>query len=118
MHNTTCLNCTTEIDGKFCSECGQKSDTHRITAKHFFMHDLLHGVLHVDKGIPFTLKQLFIRPGFAARDYISGKRVQYYNVFYLMFIVLGLIIIVTNRNEELSIFYAGMIRKRPNRLPY
>jgi hypothetical protein len=92
MQNTTCLNCNTPLTGKFCFECGQKADTHRITAKHFFMHDLLHGVFHIERGILFTLKQVVIRPGYSARDYISGKRVSYYNIFYLMVIILGVIL--------------------------
>lgn len=40
-HSTKCLNCNNEIIGKFCHHCGQKTDTHRITAKHFVIHDLL-----------------------------------------------------------------------------
>ena len=43
--------------------------------KHFVMHDLLHGVWHLEKGILFTLKETIIRPGQAALDYIKGKRV-------------------------------------------
>jgi hypothetical protein len=92
MHNTTCLNCDTVLTGKFCHECGQKADTHRITAKHFIMHDLVHGIWHIDKGIPYTLKQAAIRPGYAIRDYIKGRRVKFYNIFYLMLMVLAFIL--------------------------
>lgn len=91
MHSTHCLNCDTELQGKFCYSCGQKADTHRITAKHFIMHDLVHGVWHFDRGMLYTLKSLFIRPGFMAREYIEGKRVQYYNVFYLILLIFPLI---------------------------
>lgn len=89
MHSKNCLNCDTPLGGKFCYECGQKSDTHRITARHFIFHDLVHGVWHLDKGLLFTLKETFTRPGYAAMDYINGKRVRYYNIFYLMILVLG-----------------------------
>ncbi|WP_159801209.1 DUF3667 domain-containing protein [Flavobacterium sp. MK4S-17] len=91
MHK--CLNCNAPLTSKYCADCGQKADTHRITFKHFIIHDIMHGVWHIEKGILFTLKQLFTRPGYAARDYISGKRVQYYNVFYLIIIILGLAVI-------------------------
>lgn len=94
MHNTICLNCDTVLTGKFCHECGQKADTHRITAKHFIMHDLLHGVWHIEKGILFTLKEVFTRPGYAALDYIQGRRVKYYNIFYLILMILGLIYVL------------------------
>lgn len=85
-----CLNCNEKLVGNFCYNCGQKADTHRITTKHFLFHDILHGVWHIDKGILFTLKEAIVRPGQAALDYIKGKRIKYYNVFYLCLILLGL----------------------------
>lgn len=39
--------------------------------------DLLKIYLNLDKGMIFTLKQVFSHPGEAAREYVSGKRVQY-----------------------------------------
>ena len=87
--NALCLNCTETINGKFCINCGQKSDTHRITLKHFLFHDILHGVWHMEKAIFFTTKEVVTRPGFAALDYISGKRIKYYNIFSLIVLILG-----------------------------
>ena len=58
------------------------------------MHDLLHGVWHLEKGILFTLKETITRPGQAALDYIKGKRIRYYNVFYLALLVIGLNILL------------------------
>ena len=55
--NTHCLNCANELSGKYCSECGQKADTHRITFRNFVSHDLLHGTFHIEKGILFTAKE-------------------------------------------------------------
>lgn len=48
----------------------------------------------IDKGILFTLKQVFRRPGRAAMDYIAGKRVNYYNVFYLILLLIGFNVIL------------------------
>lgn len=94
MTNNTCLNCGNKTENKFCSVCGQKTDTHRLTPKHFFFHDIVHGVWHLDKGILFTLKEAITRPGQAALDYIKGKRVRYYNAFYLCLILIGLSILL------------------------
>jgi Protein of unknown function (DUF3667) len=85
-----CLNCNEPISKNFCPNCGQKTDTHKITIKHFIFHDIAHGVWHFEKGILFTLKEALIRPGQAALDYIGGKRVRYYNVFYLSLLMIGL----------------------------
>ncbi len=98
----TCLNCGKRAQENFCSNCGQKTDTHRITLKHFFTHDILHGVWHLDKGILFTIKAILTRPGQAAYDYISGKRVKYYNVFYLILIFIGLNILLVNFQHQIN----------------
>lgn len=96
----TCLNCNATTTGKFCANCGQKTDTHRITFGHFLAHDLLHGVFHLERGILFTLKEAFVRPGKAALDYISGKRIRYYNVFYLSLILIGLAVLIAHTGED------------------
>ncbi len=102
MSATRCLNCNCEIEKNYCSSCGQKTDTHRITVRHFLFHDLMHGVLHIDKGILYTLKEAIIRPGQAALDYIKGKRVRYYNVFYLCLLVIGLHLLLSHFYDSLS----------------
>lgn len=73
MTKKYCLNCDKVLTDQFCSGCGQKADTHRISFKNFISHDVLHGTFHLEKGMLFTAKQALVRPGQAALDYISGK---------------------------------------------
>lgn len=113
MTHQNCLNCEKELTDQFCSGCGQKSDTHRITFKNFIFHDVLHGTFHLDKGILFTARQALVRPGKASLAYISGKRKPYYNVFYLVLIVFGLIIFLGHLFEEIDVFLGG--EKEPER---
>ncbi|HSD13861.1 MAG TPA: DUF3667 domain-containing protein [Flavobacterium sp.] len=108
MHPTNCLNCDTSLSGKFCSNCGQKADTHRITFKHFIMHDVLHGVWHFEKGMLFTAKEALTRPGKAALDYISGKRIRYYNVFFLILLLIGLNIFISHYYDHFREIYTGV----------
>lgn len=89
-HQHACLNCNTTLISAYCHGCGQKADTHRITLSHLIKHDLVHGIWHFDKGLLYTLRESFLRPGYMAMDYIKGKRIKYYNVFYLILIVLGI----------------------------
>ncbi len=103
MTTTHCLNCDKQLVDTFCSGCGQKADTHRITFKNFIAHDVLHGLFHIEKGILFTSKEALLRPGKAALDYISGKRKRYYNVFYLILITFGLILFFRHFYQELSV---------------
>jgi len=102
MTNTNCLNCGKVLSDKFCSGCGQKADTHRITFKNFIFHDVLHGTFHLDRGILFTAKQALTRPGQAALDYIAGKRKPFYNVFYLILITIGLMLFTRHIGDLLN----------------
>lgn len=103
MDHSSCLNCGREVHDKYCSNCGQKTDTHRITFKNFISHDVLHGTFHIEKGILFTAKQALIRPGKAALDYISGKRKPYYNVFLLILLTIGLMLFLRHFYNEILI---------------
>jgi uncharacterized protein DUF3667 len=109
MTSKNCLNCEKELTDNFCSRCGQKADTHRITLKNFIFHDVLHGTLHIEKGILFTAKQALLCPGKAALNYISGRRKRYYNVFYLILITFGLILFLRHFYEELTISKGAVI---------
>lgn len=116
MEHHYCQNCNFDVDNKFCPSCGQKTDTHRIVMKHFLMHDLLHGVWHLEKGILFTLKETIIRPGQAALDYINGKRIRYYNVFYLALLVIGLNVILLHLKDTPIEEATQTVKSGPNKL--
>lgn len=78
-----CKNCHNVFHGKYCNNCGQTADTHRINA-HFLWHDIQHGLLHFDEGIPYSIKQLFTRPGHSIREFIEGKRVRHFKPLSLV----------------------------------
>jgi ribosomal protein L32 len=92
-----CKNCGNEINSqqKFCPNCGQKTDTHHINF-HFLIHELQHGIFHVDKGILFTIKELFVRPGHSIREYINGKRKSHFPPVTLI-MILGAIASLLNK---------------------
>ena len=79
----TCKNCNQTFKGHYCNNCGQPADTHRINA-HFLWHDIQHGLLHFDNGIPYSIKQLFIRPGHSIREFIEGKRIRHFKPLSLV----------------------------------
>ncbi|TDO71264.1 uncharacterized protein DUF3667 [Flavobacterium chryseum] len=82
-----CKNCHQTYIGHYCNNCGQPADTHKINW-HFLWHDIQHGLLHFDKGIPYSIKQLFTRPGHFIREFIEGKRVDHFKPLSLV-VVLG-----------------------------
>ena len=84
-----CQNCNSELNGNFCSHCGQSSDTHRLNF-HFLLHDIQHGLLHIDKGLLYTTKELFTRPGHSIREFLQGKRVKHFKPISLVLILAGI----------------------------
>ncbi|WP_347218157.1 DUF3667 domain-containing protein [Chryseobacterium sp.] len=105
MHNT-CLNCNQPVNTNYCGYCGQKTSTHRYSLKHFIEHDFIHGVWHVDKGILYTIKELFTRPGNSVREYIQGKRVNYFNFVTLLLLTATISSILTHYS---NIDYSALV---------
>jgi hypothetical protein len=81
-----CKNCGNTFEGKFCNNCGQKADTHRLTIKHY-LHETLHTFTHLDTGIIYLIKELARRPGEVVREYVEGARKKYFNP--MQFLILG-----------------------------
>lgn len=70
-----CLNCGTALVGAHCHGCGQKAHLHRTLGA--FLHDLLHGALHLDGKIWRTMPLLIFKPGALTRRYIDGERAKF-----------------------------------------
>lgn len=71
-----CLNCNTEVHGLFCHVCGQPN----IETKESFLtlaKDFVFDIIHFDGKFFHTLKYIFTKPGFVARQYAEGKRTSY-----------------------------------------
>ncbi|MVM36248.1 DUF3667 domain-containing protein [Spirosoma sp. HMF4905] len=89
----TCLNCGQATTSRFCPDCGQRTDTHRINW-HYLGHDVLHSVWHLEGGILFTLKELLTRPGHSIREFLAGKRANHYRPLSLLLILGALLLFI------------------------
>jgi hypothetical protein len=67
-----CKNCTAPINGKYCSNCGQPQELKRVDA-HYIIHEIEH-VLHLEKGILYTIRELLKNPGEGVRQFIAENR--------------------------------------------
>jgi hypothetical protein len=74
-HEAACLNCGTALLGSHCHACGQSAHVHRTMGA--VLHDIMHGVLHLDGKIWHTLPLLAWRPGQLTRRYIDGQRARF-----------------------------------------
>lgn len=67
-----CKNCNTELNSKFCPDCGQPTNLKRIDG-HYIIHEIEH-VLHFERGILYTVRGLITKPGQNIRNYLSENR--------------------------------------------
>lgn len=105
--NTLCKNCNERIEDKFCGNCGQSADTHEINFK-TFLHEIQHGIFHIDKGILYTTRELYKRPGHTIREYIQGKRVQHFKPFAYV-LILSTIYALLNKFSERETFLEAFL---------
>lgn len=60
------------MNEEFCSNCKQNVKPKRIDG-HYILHEIEH-VLHFERGILYTIRELLIRPGENIRHFISENR--------------------------------------------
>lgn len=82
-----CKNCGESTQKNFCSNCGQSVKVGRVNLYHI-LHNFLHGIVHIDSGFFYTMKELTFRPGKTIHDYFEGKRVRLFKPFGYFFILI------------------------------
>ncbi|MCZ4242521.1 DUF3667 domain-containing protein [Pedobacter punctiformis] len=69
---TACVNCNQLLSENYCPNCGYPAKLKRIDG-HYIKHEIEH-VLHFEKGIFYTIKELLVRPGNSVKEFISENR--------------------------------------------
>ena len=67
-----CKNCNNEVHLNYCSNCGQPVKLKRINA-YYILHEIEH-ILHFERGILYTIKELTLNPGKSIKTYITENR--------------------------------------------
>ncbi|MBS1734243.1 MAG: DUF3667 domain-containing protein, partial [Bacteroidetes bacterium] len=73
-----CLNCGTEVNGRYCHVCGQENIEPKETVWHLVTH-FFNDITHFDGKFFSTLKYLITKPGFLSAEYMKGRRNSYLN---------------------------------------
>ena len=67
-----CKNCSNEVSLNYCPNCGQAVILKRINGHHI-IHEIEH-VLHLERGIFYTILELIRNPGQSVRNYLTENR--------------------------------------------
>ncbi len=97
----TCPNCRRRFVGSFCPRCGQSGTWSRYTFKRAVLNFLdIWGL--GNRPMFQTMRELFVRPGYMVRDYLSGQRQRYFPPFKMLAVMTVLLVFVswlTNQNH-------------------
>lgn len=67
-----CKTCNIGLTSKYCPDCGRPVQLKRID-RHYIIHEIEH-VLHFERGILYTIRELLVNPGQNVRNYLSENR--------------------------------------------
>ena len=67
-----CKKCNAEVTKNYCSDCGHPIILKRING-HYLIHEIEH-VLHFERGILYTIRELLFRPGTNIKRFFSEDR--------------------------------------------
>ena len=104
---TICKNCGHEFKGNYCNECGQKATVKRFSTRIIFS-DIINKVFPLEKGLLYTIRQLFIRPGFMVRGYLEGKRARFTKPLQFLLLITAISLIFFSHEEFMSGLKAGL----------
>ncbi len=95
----TCKNCGHIFEGNFCNNCGQSSKVGRINLKNF-LAEVSESVFQINRGFFYTLKELFLRPGYSIQEYLSGKRKSHFKPFGYVLILSTIYFLTTQFTDQ------------------
>ena len=93
-----CAGCGAAVTGRYCADCGEPTEPHDYSMKHF-VEEVLETMAHVDGRVFASFRSVLTRPGQLAADFLAGRRkaqigpVQMFvvcNVLYFLFLPLAL----------------------------
>ncbi|WP_320054679.1 DUF3667 domain-containing protein [uncultured Acetobacteroides sp.] len=100
---THCKNCGEELHGMYCSKCGQYASE----ANRPFVESVRFYLEHhygLDRKLGTSLRHLFLKPGFLAREYMEGRIERHVHPFKLYLfasiLLFGVMIPLTQSSRE------------------
>ncbi|MBT8141806.1 MAG: DUF4286 family protein [Gammaproteobacteria bacterium] len=81
-----CANCGTQLEGRFCSSCGQREEP-RVPTMMSVVREFTNAAFGLESRLWRTILLLIFKPGRLTADYLAGKRQSYTSPLriYLLF---------------------------------
>ena len=99
-----CPNCSAKMAGRYCYDCGQKDIGERLNSK-ILLSNAFEALTEMDSKIWRTLRELTLRPGQVALNYVAGERARYINPikYFITILTVYLTILVVSGGLEAEI---------------
>lgn len=87
MNNQTyyCANCNAELQGLYCSQCGEKRIENKDKRVQYFLEEAISSVFVADGKFFKTIRLLITQPGELTRSFVLGIRKKYLTPLQLFF---------------------------------
>ncbi len=77
-----CANCGTQLEGRFCSSCGQREEP-RVPTFMSLLREATNALFGLESKLWQSVYYLLLKPGYLTVAYLSGKRQKYTTPFRL-----------------------------------
>jgi hypothetical protein len=103
-----CLNCGSEVTGRFCTDCGQENIEPKEKVSYLVGH-FLGDITHYDSKFFKSIKLLLFKPGFLTKEYLAGKRTKYLNPIrmYVFISAVFFLFLLLHKDDEENIKEEG-----------
>ncbi len=89
-----CKNCGKVVTEAFCPYCGQSTTVDKINVPNF-LKEVSGSLFQINRGLLFTIRELFVRPGLGIRNYLEGKRKPYFKPIAYAFTLSTIYFLIT-----------------------
>lgn len=101
-----------------CKNCGQSARIKEVNLK-YILQEIPNSVFQVDRGLLYTIKELFTRPGHTIREYLGGKRIAHFKpiAFVLLLATLYVLLsLIIDQNTLLGDIVNGFSQASKDRI--
>ncbi len=109
----TCPNCSENLTGNFCANCGQKAKNLNVPFKEL-VSEVVGDIFTFDSRFFRTLMPLIAKPGFLTVEYNLGRRSRYVTPFRLYVFISFILFFMLSSIDVKIVKFTKSPTKQPN----